>query len=465
MQVIHQSFTPKIVLSSYNGGCYADYVTFGATGITNKNITSYSFSRSLENLVGSFNFSFKESTGNSLSASIGMESENVLDKIRMLDLVKIYEFDKLVFIGIVIDVSHSASSGNFQKRVSVNGKSIEYLFELLQISLDVTAMSFAQKEALNITLVNELNKKDNTEGIDISEGVKIAFDNFKSILNNYKKVSTVQILEMMKAVYESDDISSFLDCAKIKFCYPISSNLYQDRTVKFPDFLRNILPTPVYEIYGKITNDRPRLNIRQVPFTNSDWKNLACYRVPPELLTSYSFSKSCAEVYTEFLTYVEGSLIEPGYYKKLTGSDKAYDSQCINEEKAAIYGYKPLEVTFIGFYSGKNKDDETNTNNTLKERIAELNKKLKDWFGRLDEMYSGSISFVNAEYGDKKTGIGERVMVGSNEFYITGEKHDWSYAATPTVTYTVDRGGKYSANGDFSECKNISKVMGEFEKA
>lgn len=455
MKVIYQSFMPKITVSAYSDGGYSEHIVFGATSTANKNLVSYTFSRSLYNLTGTFSFSFKEDTKSDI---------NILDSIKMLDLVKIYEFEKLVFIGIVTETSFSASSGNIQKTVSVSGKSIEYLFELLQVSLDITAMNFVQSDAKNIELINELNKKDSTDGISIAEAVKTAFSQFVGILNDYKEVSTVQVLEMLKAVYGGLDIAKFLVCGDINFYYPISSNLYSDRNVKFIDFLRNVLPSPVYEIYGTIgSNDTPKLNLREVPFSSSDWDKLSCYRVPPELLTSYTFSKNCTEVYTEFLGYVEGSLIDPAYYKKLTATDKGYDSQVTLPEKIAVYGYKPLEVTFVGYFGGKNKTEENKTNETLKEKMKSLNTKLSEWFGKLDEMYSGNITIVNADYGNEKTGIGERVMVGTNEFYINAEKHDWAFCAAPTITYTVDRGGRYT-KGVFSECINISKAMGEFEK-
>lgn len=84
-----------------------------------------------------------------------------MDRLEALDLVRIYESDRLRFIGILTDVSFSAASGNVQKKVSASGKSAEYLFEILQVSLDVTALAGAGKgenTGLNLSFVTEVNK-------------------------------------------------------------------------------------------------------------------------------------------------------------------------------------------------------------------------------------------------------------------------------------------------------------------
>ena len=466
MEVLHQSFTPKITVSHYDNGTkkYSEdaYLIFGAGATNNQNLLSYNYERSIDNFAGSFSFSYKESTDRNI--------EPVMDKFQMLDIVKIYEFDKPVFIGILTDVSFAAQSGTVQKRVTISGKSAEYLFEILQISLDVAALSAAGKgktEGLNLTFITEVNKKDSdgTKQTTIKDGIKNAYDSFLKTLEQYKDISSVQIREMIKNVFGSDDISTYLECEKIEFLYPISSQLYQNKTVKFFDFVRNLLPSPVYEIFGEIgDNDKPKIRIRECPFDKKVWSKLPCYTISPVLLTSYSFSKSCTEVYTVFLSYLEGSLLSPDYFKKINASDKGYTAAGECKEKIAVYGFRPMEVTFVGFCNGETEDEKKAANDNLNSNIADLNNRLAEWFGHFDEMMQGNISIVNVEQRNtRKSRIGERIRLGSNEFYVKSEKHEWAYETAPTISYSVDRGGRYSLEGVFSPCKNISKFLGEFE--
>lgn len=458
MQVIQQSFVPKITLSHFDNGSYSIYETFYREA--NTNLQSYSWERSINNFSGSFSFSFKESVK-------AADNNLLMDKIDSLDLVHIYEHDKLVFIGVITDVSFSAQSGNIQKRVSVSGKSIEYLFEMLQISLDVSALSWAGKssnEGNNLTFLTEISKKADkqTGKISVKSGVSYAFNEFKNALESYKEISNVKILDMIKSVYGSDNLEIFLECEDMDFKYPISGQLYQNKTIKFFDFVKNLLPEPVYEVYGKIaSNDKPKICIREVPFDSDVWTNLECNRVKPEILTSYSFHKSCLEVYTTFISYIEGSILSPEFVKKVYGSTSGYNAQKVIKEKAAVFGFRPLEITFVGFDGGTTESEQKDKNDELNKTFEELNTRVGEWFGYMDEMYSGSIVCVNVDY-ETYAKTGERIQLGSNEFYVISEKHNWVYGTSPTVEYSVDRGGNYT-NGKFSKCERISKFLEEFE--
>ena len=90
-----------------------------------------------------------------------------------------------------------------------------------------------------------------------------------------------------------------------------------------------------------------------------------------------------------------------------------------------------------------------------------MNEKLANWFGHIDEMFNGSITVANVDEV-RPAKIGERIQLGSNEFYVMSEKHSWAYATTPTIEYSVDRGGRYN-KGKFYPCEKLSKFLEEFE--
>ena len=462
MQVISQAFIPKITLSHFSGNSCEVYNTFFSDN--NKTLNSYSWERSINNFSGSFSFSFKELPE--------ADKDLLMDKIQNLDIVHIYEHDKLVFIGIITDISCSAQSGSFQKSVSVQGKSIEYLFEMLQISLDVTALAWANKasnEGLNITFLTEINEKDSsgkTKKTSVKNGLSYAFNSFTKCVLNYKEVSSVEILNMIQYFYEikntESDFENILETDNLEFHYPISSQLYQNKTIKYFEFIRNLLPEPVYEVFGKFDeNDKLKICVREVPFREEVWDNLRATLIQPVILLSYSFARSCSEVYTTFLSYLEGTLLAPDYYKKINGSTIGYAAQKAVVSKIGKYGYRPLEVTFIGFYNGKTEEEQKEGNDALNKEIETLNENLAQWFGHIDEMYNGSISVANVD-GFTPAKIGERIQLGSNEFYVISEKHTWSYGSTPVIEYSIDRGGKYN-KGKFYPCEKLSMFLEEFE--
>lgn len=462
MQVISQAFIPKITLSHFSGSGCEVYNTFFSDN--NKNLLSYSWDRSLNNFSGSFSLSFKElpEAGKDL----------LMDKIENLDVVHIYEHDRLVFIGVITDMSCSAQSGNYQKTVSVQGKSIEYLFEMLQISLDVTALSWANKasnEGLNITFLTELNEKGSngkTKKVSVKKGLSYAFDSFTECISNYSEISSIEILDMIISLYDigtkKNGFEKILETGDLEFHYPISSQLYQNKTVKYFDFVRNLLPEPVYEIFGRFgKDDKLKICIREVPFRENEWDKLKVTLIDPVILINYSFSRSCSEVYTTFLSYLEGTLLSPDYYKKIFGASTGYPAQKAVAEKIGKYGYRPLEVTFIGFYNGATEAEQKEANDNLNKEIEKLNENLAKWFGYIDEMYSGNITVANID-SFMPARIGERIQMGGNEFYVMSEKHSWAYGTTPTIEYSVDRGGKYN-KGKFNPCKKISEFLEEFE--
>lgn len=451
-----QSFQPRIeVFSRFNSQKSTGIVFDGQAG---NNLLSYEFNRSLTISGGTFNFTFKD-------------TKQSMDKLSMLDYVKFYEHGRLAYIGIITDISFSASAGNgrVQKTVSVSGKTVEYLFEMLQISLDITALAVTDNsnnsDIKNISLVTELISQG-TKSVSIADGLNTAFDHFKKVLSGFENVASIQILNMIEDVFGSTNFNEISICGDIQFKYPLTSNLYKDKTVKFLDLLRNLLPTPVYEIFGRIgKDDKPKLYVRECPFDKTDWANLKSFRIAPEYLRDYSIQKTCDEVYTEFVTYVEGSNLSPDFYRKIyatkDGNVKGYQNNEVNKEKAKLYGYRPLEVTFSGFYTGSNDTETTQINDSLNAEMAKMNKRLSDWFSYLDEMYKGSVTFINVDDIDKTT-IGERAVISGNEFYIQQEKHAWSCTGVPTITYSLDRGGRYN-NGEFAPCENMSKFLGEWE--
>ena len=432
----HQEFTPK---SDYFSG---------------KNLQSYNFEKSLENFSGSFSFTIKE--------DIAGNSTPFMDKVQPLDIITISESgseQKIDFIGVVTTISIGGTAANLNKVVTVSGKSIEWLFEFYNINADVKLVVMENKSA-NTIFKLDLAKNDGKEGLSIKDIVMGTYKMFENQVanTNAKEVSNFMIGEIIKEWFGTPD--NFIDAETIDFKYPISTDLFTGGKVNMIDFLKRLLQTPIYEMYGYINeHNRPVLKFRQVPFDNPE----SDFSINPSLLTDFTLTRNCEEVYTAFMPYIEGTSMSPDFYMNLQaakGMASGYNAALPNAEKVKVYGYQLLTCSFVGYNENPSNASEQGFNES---DLRDLSAKLEKWFSRLDEMYSGDFTIVNTPLQTKKQArIGDWVRFMKGLFYIISEKHSWTYGDNPMINYSVTRGGEYN-NGEFKRLEKLSAAYREFE--
>jgi hypothetical protein len=207
---------------------------------------------------------------------------------------------------------------------------------------------------------------------------------------------------------------------------------------------------------------------RQVPYGdpdngNDDWKNLnPLYHIDPVSLTAYDLEQNDEDVYTAFNSYVIGSPKSKEFYQVV--SDKVDTQAAISEEKSAIYGFRLLSVSFTGFDRMTNDEKEpAKRANELGEALKTLNARIKYWYERIDEMYSGTINLVtNFKDISKNPKAGYRVSFLGGQFYVEKSVHSWNYGGTPLNVLTVSRGMVYDNNGKILKTiPEIGKLYGE----
>ena len=457
MEVLSQAPQPTIVCyhSIVNGvATKVPYQSFtpNAADTSGRNLQSYNFERSIENFGGSFSFTVKEDTENL--------KDPFMDKVQPLDLVVISESgssSRCDFIGVVTTVSVGGMASNLNKVVTVSGKSIEWLFSYFNINCDIKSM-ITENDSANKTMLADLSKKQGTEGITIKDVALESFKTFKKYVSGvkgaetsgYAVTSNYLLGDIINLIFGED----FIDAADIKLSYPISSNLFTSGKINIIDYLKNLFPSPLYEIFGFISDDlSPKLCIREVPYDNPK----ASYKINPTQLTDYTLTRSCEEVYTAFFSYIEGSELSPDQYMNIIaaqGTEKGYNFTQPNKEKVKKYGYQLLTCSFVGF----NNDPKTVLN---KDSLKEINEKLNRWFSKLDEMYTGDFTIVNLT-NEKPARIGEWIEFAKGLYYVISEKHSWTYGDNPMINYQVTRGGKYTGN-EFKPIERLSTVYKEFE--
>ena len=411
-------------------------VTFAPNKDTN--FISYSFSKNINNMSGEFSFTIKPKDIDFYS-------------IENLDIVKIYEGDELVFIGVVTKTTQNSSLQG--DTVVITGKEICYLFELLFYSFDISIMCYLnekqRQDASNISLKLNLNEIPNES---LKSKLMSLYNSFKDLVNNSKQQRTF-ITNLIETVFNKNN---FLEVdEKVKFEYPISSNLFNNSDTNYISFIKNLLPSPIYEIYGMVGNEQPYIKIRQVPFEKETWNELAKRNIviDENYLESFSFSKSCEEVYSVFYSYIENSLISDENTQKATAiSTNPY--AVVNQEKMNRYGCKPMKVFFVGYGKDNSQinssEEKESIDNKITDQLGEFlkkqNKKLEEWFYNIDEMLIGTFSLVNN--WKKSPSVGDVVKFRDKEFYVTSVEHSWSYGQKGKVNLKVDRGGIYH-NGVF----------------
>ena len=203
--------------------------------------------------------------------------------------------------------------------------------------------------------------------------------------------------------------------------------------------------------------NKPKLGVRKVPFDNPESK----YKIKPVYLTDFTLTRSCEEVYTAFMPYIEGSSMSADFYMNLTaaesGKENGYNAALSNQEKVSIYGYQLLTCSFVGYNQNPKTGEEGIDNDLMKDLTERLNK----WFGNLDDMYNGDFTMVNITK-EKVAKIGDWIGFADGLFYINSANHTWNFGDNPMINYQVSRGGKW-VNGEFKPLDNLSVVYREFD--
>jgi hypothetical protein len=329
-----------------------------------------------------------------------------------------------------------------KRTIMFSGKSIISAISEYAVSTDLH-IAFIDPDTKSMQLAEKLSQKE----ISIKTFMKTTWEDFlKQGENN--KVSSTSIKKIIEDFIGSiDDFVSGDNDRTLH--YNITGAFYSEGNNNIDQLWRNVLPRPVYEIYAYCDRDtgKPMIKAREAPFgfpdkNNQDWGNLDIYEIDPLDLIDYNLSQSDDEVYNVFMSYLLGSAVSHDFY--LGTQSKESSTLVKDEEKLALYDYRPLQISFHGYdRQGAEKDS-----GSLDGVFRELNEKAKYWFGRLDDMFSGTITGItdfkltkNAK--DRNPRIGCRARFLGGEFYISKVDHRWTYGGTPTITLAISRGMKY----------------------
>lgn len=443
-----------------------------STGIESKDCIEFSATADDTNVLQGYSFKFSTNDTDgyfSLTLHPGNTEEPFFDNIRPLQIVKIFERDKEAvipdFVGVINSKKFVAQAGS-SPRISIIGKSVASFISRFKINLDLNAMSLTndlvEQSALDTRLTSMLANENQPL---ISTVLETIWDCALKMSKEHLQLSNSG-MEKYISKYLGNNFFEFENDENI--LYPLACVFNGQNTIMFWDIVSNIIPFPVYEKFAFI-NSRgiTKIKIRKVPFNCSgdgigaEWDNLEKTQTAlnPALIKSFDLELSDDEVYTAYFSYITGSPIEQDKALRLATQTDGYGANevSINKEKAEMYGYSPLIVSFNGY--GKTEKSYTGAG----EKLTNLNKCLQNWYGHLDEMYKGNITMSTDLNSSDVPMCGEMVSFLGGEFYVNEVEHSWNYGGNPETKLTVSRGGDYS-HKKFSQLKNITKLTSIFWK-
>jgi hypothetical protein len=409
---------------------YVEFVSsktdVGPNGYTD--LIGYEFNNNLRDPEGGFSLTFVPAQdGNRLTWK---------DKIKIRDMVFIYEFGILSYIGIIKSTSYSSSMNGESptRRISMQGHSLGGAVKAFNLPMNIylwfnigttaDTANDALTDALNSDVSVGQNLK-NTLRLITERFFRVAFggnlSGFTALINEYISLA-------------SSDLEAY---------YPMNIRPFNDQVNNLFTIFKNILPEPVYEVFGVYENGVYKIKSREAPFDYDDWNNLPLTEIDPVELVSQTFGDSDTEVYTQYFSDVPNSVIT----ENQAYADSEFNGMYyFDEEKFPIYGHRQLRASFPYY----NLDGDAENRQKLIDFCRRNSARLYAWYNHNDEFQSGSITLMTRPRNDGKKfiQIGERIQYmngnsGPVQFYVEGEKRSMQYPERMTSEYVVTRGFEY----------------------
>jgi len=434
-------FIVEIYRPNYNSITYdANKIASFDTSPLNNALIGYNFTESLNTIETQFSLS--------LTAETDDDGYTWLDKIEIKDLVFIYEFAELRFIGVVEDKRFSArfSGERPSKQVSVNGLSLGNLLSTFPLVID---QFLYQGNTLAESANNQLKARlaaAMEDGYPVANIMKTIYDSFFELSLKMGTINS-QGRGIKTVLDEFIDFDSRLS-KDIVLKYPIALSIYNVGINNIWDILSSLMVPPVYEMFMLLnpTSGKYEGVFRQTPFEPEDWKSLTKRSILPVYLNHYDFGQSGNEVYTYFLCSVAGAGISDN--KGMLLDSAGYGALAsFDEEKWKKYGYRPLIIEFRYFDA-----DKSETYTTTASTMRGLGEMLKRWYQYNDEFHTGTLRFMTIDNNAGDSGlrnprVGEKMSFLEGEFYIEESEHSWNYGTSMETRLSLSRGFVYSGSG------------------
>lgn len=447
-------FKVTIVRPRYTSATYLeDVVKVFSSDPANTALTGYQYEMSLQSFDSPFALSFAPYVVNE-------KGETMIDVVQLLDLVKIEEHGELKYIGVVNSVRYAArmSESGPDRMITVQGYGIAGVVNQFAMLLDQVLLSDATTTVTALetklrALVSDLSSKydTGTSMITILEAIRIAFKSAMEKIGGFTP-NTGMFSVMEKYLGFANEV--YGDETNPMTKYPLALSVFSYGAITLGQAWEGVVAKPFYEMFTRWEplGEKWLIVIRPTPFMPSRWLSLKKTDLNPLHVEAFDCGYSADDVKTFFFAYLSGGSTTYEMSRSL------YQKTAIKKdsEKWALYGYRPLEASFRYVDQVKLQEDKRNLSLSA-SRYPDINGKpetvsdeklmdkyssmLQQWFGRADEMLTGSIDVMTMKDGPK---VGEVVAFNGAEFYVESLSAQWSYGGKQVTSLKVTRGGLYN---------------------
>lgn len=386
-------------------------------------------------------------------------STHILDILSTLDVVRIYEFGKLKFLGYIQRIGYTGQidpqTGMPHRDAIVTCKQFGSLLYSASIGLGLgTALGNPEDQLFGAATKLSKDIADAVvDGTSYAELVGVVVDSFKSYLTSIGASNFLTYLD------EYLDISTGLT-SKESPLIPRTYELFTgtEQTLTFWQVVDQLVQRPFNEFWidngpRKVSIDgsdvtlpsKACLVFRPVPFNGTvvgggspgnAFDSLPEIVIDKDHLTRFDLSRGMDEVFTFFA--VKEPAFSPSDLERLLLGQAVVDT-----DRLGKYLFKPF-ITEL-FYTRVESADGSSVETTKADSEAAAKDgatTLYNWFNLNEDFLSGVITMMVPSDNDKDPKIGQKVSVSGIEgfFYVEGIAHTWRYGGALMSNLTVTRG-------------------------
>lgn len=383
---------------------------------------------------------------------------HILDVLNTMDVLKIYEFGVLKFIGYVTRIGYSgainARTGLPERSAVITCQQFGGLLAYASVGLGLgTALGGPAGELYEAAtkLGNDILNAT-TDGITFSELITVLTTGFEEYLTNIKASKFLTYIQTYL------DTSSGL-ASQLSPSLPRVFELFTgtEQSLTFWQVAEQLAEKPFNEFWidngpRKVFIDNANVELpekacfvfRPTPFNGTlingteynYFDSLPSKQIDRNHLVQFDLSKSMDEVYT-FYSVKTPSLDMSGLERLL------YALVEVDEERVGKYLFRPLTTDlFYTRVEDLNANERAVTQATLDTVGKERATTLKNWFSNNENFLSGVITHMVPSNNDDDPKVGDKIEVeGINGFfYVEGIAHTWRYQGELKSNLTVTRG-------------------------
>jgi hypothetical protein len=415
--------------------------------ITN-DLKNYRFQKSIKNPQGSCQISMlPQST-----------TTHILDIVKPLDVIRIYEFGTLKFVGYVRRMSYSGSigkDGTPERDAVLTAQQFGGLLMTAAIGFGLgTALGVGEDPILNAAAQLSLDILNAVQdGTSFAEVVGLIYDSFITFINS---IDATQNFASYLEHYINTEAGLNDDTSPLLPRQPEFFN-GTEQQLTFWQVVEQLIEKPFNEMWidngprkvrvGSKDVDLPAkscLVFRPTPFNKrlsngvetNDFDSIPAIHVDKNHFIRFDLSRGLDEVYTAY-SVKSASFRLDDIPRLLLGEMK------VDYDRVGKYLFKPL-ITELFFTRIENTDGDSVElpNSRIQTVTAEAAETLLNWFSANEEYLSGAISHMVPTDPDADPKIGDKISVYAIEgfFYVEGIAHTWNYGGALQSTASVTRG-------------------------